>query len=83
MQVKDYETVALGYIAEAFAALEKGTQHGRETARLYSDQVLRTFDRIPQLNAHGSIVRERWLALQEARYSNILTIDVEIEKVQR
>lgn len=78
MELKDYETTALGYIDQAFAALEKGTQHGRETARLYSDQVLRTFDRIPQLNAHGSIVRERWLALQEARYSNILTIDVEI-----
>jgi hypothetical protein len=79
----DYEAIALRFIANAFEALEKGTQHGRETARLYSDQVLLQFSRMPELNRQGGIVRERWLDLQEARYASIPTVNVEIEKVER
>lgn len=84
MELKDYETTALRFIANAFEALEQETALGREQARLFSDRALETIKMQPALNVRGGIVRERWLDLQKARYSFTLpTIDVEIAKVER
>jgi len=74
----DHEAIALRFIANAFEALETGTALGREQARLFDDRVCDVFKIAPKLNVRGSVVRERWLDLQAARYPNATPLEIAI-----